>query len=77
MRYKLEKLEELADAEYKNIVPVGYIDISIREISLIRPPVIGKCFHVFGELVTSIVQEIIDERTFRTVNSIYRWEEVK
>jgi hypothetical protein len=36
-------------------------------------PEVGKCFHL-GFFRTSAVQEIIDEQTIKTHNSIYRWE---
>jgi hypothetical protein len=38
------------------------------------PPEVGKRFYLTLSFSTSVVQEIIDECTFKTLNSIYRWD---
>jgi hypothetical protein len=70
MRIRLEKIEERDDAAVPNKIAVGYsVRGEIRE-----KPEIGKRFYVGYGWSTSPVQEIIDERTFKTFNSVYRWE---
>ena len=64
----LEKISELPDAIHPNNIEVGYVHVG----ELFADPEVGKCFWV-GWFQTSIVEEIIDESTFRTCNSIYRW----
>ena len=42
-------------------------------------PVVGKRFYVVGDgkmYSTSPVQEILSEDTFKTYNSIYKWERI-
>lgn len=77
---RLRKLEEVPDAAVPNNKPVGYV----REGYYLKaqPPKVGECFWVFSHsanirdrgLRTSTVQEILDERTFRTHNSVYQFE---
>lgn len=72
MKVKITKLKELEDAEYPNNIPEGF-----ERIDYFWPgqgePVIGERFWV-GRFNTSLVQEIIDAETFRTLNSVYKWE---
>lgn len=70
MKIKLTKLKELPDARHPNNIVVGFE----VEGELISPPKAGSCFYVGWKWRTSIVKEIIDEHTFRTMNSIYKWE---
>lgn len=48
--------------------------------STFKPPTIGERFYAGWDHIgtrifsTSIVQEVIDDNTFRTYNSIYEWE---
>lgn len=71
---KLVKIEELPNAEYPNNKPVGYTVIGDK-ISELK---VGECFYIMNTkrfnsgMRTSIVQEIIDENTFKTCNSIYK-----
>ena len=67
-RIKLVKLEELPDALYPNNIKIGYEKIG----EFYDNPVVGECFYC-GTLRTSAVQEIIDENTFKTFNSIYQF----
>ncbi len=46
---------------------------------LLRPVKVGESFYVDypnapNHMHTSVVQEILSENTFRTMNSIYKWE---
>lgn len=47
------------------------------EESPITPkPIIGRPFFI-STYKTSLVQEIISENMFKTMNSIYKWEKIK
>lgn len=65
------------------IKEVDHSTIQVGEVFegyLISPPEVGKPFFVNGtenKLRTSLVQEILTENTFRTYNSIYKWEKIK
>jgi hypothetical protein len=72
---KLTKIAEAPDPTHPNNIPVGE-EVVGRFIS---EPKIGEPFYVpyvnrFSARQTSTVLEIIDDNTFRTYNSIYRWE---
>lgn len=69
MKIILEKISELPDAMHPNNIEVGHLQTG----ELISEPEVGKCFWVGYFWRTSIVKEIIDENTFKTCNSIYRW----
>jgi hypothetical protein len=69
MKIKLEKLEELPDALHSNNIEVGHIKIG----EFLEKPEVGKPFYIGYNYRTSDVQEIIDEFTFKTYNSIYRY----
>ena len=69
MKIKLEKLKELPDALHPNNIEVGYV----KEGEFNAKPEVGKPFYIGYNYRTSDVQEIIDEFTFRTYNSIYRY----
>ena len=66
---KIEKVEERKDALYPNNKEVGYV----KEGDFIAKPEIGKNFWVGRTFRTSLVQEIIDDNTFKTDNSVYKW----
>jgi len=68
-RIFIEKIEERSDAEIAGNQPVG----KYKEGYFIREPHVGQCFWVYPSFRTSYVQQIIDEHTFKTLNSIYRW----
>lgn len=72
IKIKVTKLEERSDAKYPNKISIG------REFYgyLVEKPIVGSRFNV-GSLSTSTVQEIIDEFTFKTYNSVYRYEILK
>lgn len=73
MKVRLIKLSELEDALHPNNIEVGYETTREVDEKHFEKPKIGKRFNV-GTFSTSGVQEIIDENTFRTYSSVYRWE---
>lgn len=71
MKYvKLTKLREADSPLHPDNIKTG----TVKEGPFIDTPVVGKCFEVGTFWRTSIVQEIIDDKTFRTYNSIYEYE---
>jgi hypothetical protein len=78
MRIKLSKIKELENALYPNNIKVG----KVYEGEFSHTPKVGECFFMQYNLSedkwfrSSIVTEIIDENTFRTENSIYKFETV-
>jgi len=80
MRIKLTKLKEAPNPRHPNNIEEGFIGYGV----FIKEPEVGKEFllsHYNGDLWrgfhTSVVQEIIDDSTFRTCNSIYKWEKLE
>ena len=71
MRYKLYKLAELPDAFYPNNIPEGYV----CEGEMYSKLAVGS-YAIVGTMITSLIVEMIDEKTFRTQNSIYRIQPV-
>jgi len=80
-RVKLTKLQESDTAEFKNNIQTGAVYIG----GFIKEPTLGESFVISPISVveynrrglrTSFIKEIIDENTFRTNNSIYRWEKI-
>jgi hypothetical protein len=69
MKIKLEKLNELPNAEHPNNINIGYI----KEGEFISYPKVGESFWVGHYWRTSTVKEIIDNNTFKTCNSIYTY----
>jgi uncharacterized protein with PIN domain len=69
MNIKLEKLEELPDAHHPNNIPVNFTKIG----EFMEAPKVGEAFWVGNNWRTSLVTEIIDSHTFKTMNSIYRY----
>jgi hypothetical protein len=52
---------------------------SVAQGKMMRPVAVGESFYVNklgekGHFHTSVVQEILSPNTFRTQNSVYRWE---
>ena len=80
-RIRLTKVFELSDAIFPNNIEKGAIRVGF----FTKEPTIGERFGItdtiqgihFEIFSTSDVQEIIDEHTFRTYNSIYHWEYIK
>lgn len=71
-RATIIKLKELPDAACPDNMVVGYSHKGLYETE----PVVGECFYI-GTLRTSTVQEIIDEITFKTFNSIYQLTDIQ
>ena len=69
MKIILEKISELSDAIHPNNIEVGNVQVG----DFNSKPEVGKCFWVGNHYRTSTVKEIIDDSTFKTCNSIYRW----
>jgi hypothetical protein len=72
MKIRLVKIKELENALHPNNIEVGFT----KEGTLINEPKVGECFYVGFNWRTSTVQEVIDENTFRTYNSIYKIEKL-
>lgn len=69
-KIKLTKIKELEDA----VVP-GNIDEGFEKIGiLLSEPVKGECFWVGTSFRTSLVTEVLENNTFKTMNSIYKYE---
>lgn len=74
----IKKLKELENAIVPNNIEEGYVKVLTMPTHWFKEPIIGEPF-VLGSYKTgryfrtSIVTEIIDESTFKTLNSIYRW----
>jgi hypothetical protein len=76
MKIKLTKLEESKNPLYPNNIEVGFEKIiDLGEFKCF--PEVGDRFPPISWWSTSPVQRIIDDNTFETYNSIYKWEEVK
>ena len=73
MKIKITKISELEDALYKNNIEEGFEQIYEVGEHYFEEPMVDRRFNV-GTFSSSDVQEIIDKNTFRTCNSIYRWE---
>ena len=75
MLIRIVKLEELPDAVHPFNIEVGFE--KRLEIPEGVTPMLGVRFPPMSYWSTSIVTEIIDNNTFRTLNSIYKWEIVE
>ncbi len=73
IKVKLTKLKEADNPLHPNDIEVGYEKHGI----MYEEPVVGQHFNLFPNWRTSRVQEIIDENTFRTFNSIYKIEKIE
>ena len=72
MIIKLTKLQELPDATHPNNIEVGYE--KTLYVDKVFKPMKGVRFPPMSYWSTSIVTEIIDENTFKTLNSVYKLE---
>jgi hypothetical protein len=73
MLVKITKIKELEDALYPNNIEVGFEAVKSVKPEEFELPILGERFWL-GWWSTSNVKEIIDDNTFRTYNSIYKWE---
>jgi len=79
---KIIKLTKIKDLRFNNNHPNDINEGSIHIGLWVRNPKIEERFfidfysHQYHQrgLVTSVVEKIIDENTFQTKNSIYKWE---
>lgn len=76
MKVRIKKLEELKNALHPNNIEVGYERIIDVHPDYFEEPKLDRRFNI-GSFSTSGVQEIIDEKTFRTYSSVYEWEVLK
>lgn len=79
MKVILTKLKELEDALHPNNIEEGAVVVGQIPKRYFKPPTLNERFNAGvvpsgGLWTTSGVQEIIDENTFRTYSSIYKWE---
>jgi hypothetical protein len=77
MKIKITKLREADNPRHPNNIAEGWKEIFIWSTAidiLFKDPEIGERFYAGINWSTSCVQEIIDGNTFRTYNSIYKWE---
>ena len=72
MIIKLTKLQELPDAAHPNNIEVGFE--KMLYVDKVFKPMKGVRFPPMSYWSTSVVTEIIDENTFKTLNSVYKWE---
>jgi hypothetical protein len=73
MFIKLTKLDSLLEGAHPNGIEQGYVAKGFME----KEPTVGESFEITNSgywFTTSTVQEIIDENTFKTLNSIYKIE---
>ena len=66
----LTKISELEDAKHPHNIPEGHV---VRGW-LMQEPEIGKRFQVNSFWSTSQVTEILENDTFKTLNSLYKLE---
>lgn len=73
-RIRIKKLRESENPLHPNNIETGFEKVGDIPDQWYREPTVGERFWVNTSWSTSGVQEIIDEKTFRTYNSIYEWE---
>ena len=74
MTLRIEKIKELDEARHPNNIKVGFVkEIEIKP-EFVAPPQVGFRFNVGPYWSTSLVQEVLSHNTFRTFNSVYKWE---
>lgn len=67
---RLTKLKEVENPTHANNIEEGHIEQGY----FLAEPKIGERFYAGYGWSTSQVKEILTENTFRTHNSIYKWE---
>jgi hypothetical protein len=70
MHIKLTKIKENPDGKYSASVAIGKEMIG----DFVGEPVVGKSFVIPGVVKTSPILEVLDNNTFKTYNSVYRYE---
>lgn len=83
---KITKLSESENPLYPNNIEEGYTKNIMMVKENFLEPTVGSRFNLVGidansrkpiYFSTSDIQEILTENTFRTYNSIYKWEILK
>lgn len=74
MKIRITKLEERSDATHPNNIEVGYVRESCCHLDSFEKPIVNNRFYIDYFWSTSIVTEILSDNTFKTLNSIYKWE---
>ncbi len=76
MKVKITKIQELPDTLHPNNISEGWTKTCEVDMLTFEPPKVGYRFNC-GGFSSSGVQELIDNYTFRTYSSVYRWEIIK
>ena len=76
MKIKITKIQELPNALHPNNILEGWTKTCEVDMFTFEPPKVGYRFNC-GGFSSSGIQELIDNYTFRTYSSIYRWEIIK
>jgi len=74
MKIKISIIKELENAADPNNIRVGYTREMFVNEKTFKTPIVGENFPRDNHWQTSTVHEIIDDRTFRTLNYIWVWE---
>lgn len=77
MKIRIKKIKELENALHPNNIEEGFERIFEMPENYFRTPTVGERFWASLSWSTSGVQEIIDDKTFKTYSSIYEWEIIK
>lgn len=76
MKVKLTKIKSLLEGSHPNNIEEGCVETGYAT----KEPTIGQSFYISDNskwFATSIVTKILDDNTFETMNSVYKWEEIK
>lgn len=75
MKIRIKKLQEVENPRHPFNIEVGFEKVfETKSEFIFHKPAIGFRFYPCYWWSTSMVTEIIDEKTFKTLNSIYEWE---
>jgi hypothetical protein len=72
MKIKVTKISDCENPEHPDHIPPNYVRVG----TLVEAPEVGKPFWLGFDWRTSPVTKVVDKRTFETMNSIYKWEEI-
>ena len=70
----VKKLKEVENPLHPNNIAEGFESNFVANSKDFEKPIVGKAFWACNWWRTSPVVEVIDDNTFRTLNSIYHWE---
>lgn len=76
MRVRIKKLIEVENPTHPNNKEVGYETVGNVFSNYFNEPKVGDRF-CNGYTLTSKVTAILNKNTFRTLNSVYKWEILK